>query len=104
MKSTAKDYYARCSPFLEISVRRGDTYSEFAEKAAKALHLHYRGDIKLFKVKEGAIILNNPIDQGNTSLPWTIGNYCSSVAKRKPSLLKLGVGYLHEDSTCTVRK
>lgn len=63
--------------------------------AAEALNISLsKGELKLFKVKEGILILNRPIDQSNTNFPWSIGTYCSLVAKRKPNLLKLGIGYM----------
>ena len=52
------------------------------------------GQLKLFKVKDGIIILDHEIESGGVSHAWTIGLYCSLVAKKRPSILKIGVGYV----------
>ena len=50
------------------------------------------GQLKLFKVKDGIIILDHEIESGGVSHAWTIGLYCSLVAKKRPSILKISVG------------
>ena len=65
------------------------------KKAAEALDIpHTIGQLKLFKVKDGIIILDHEIESGGVSHAWTIGLYCTLVAKKRPSLLKIGVGYV----------
>ena len=52
------------------------------------------GQLKRFKVKDGIIILDHEIESGGVSHAWTIGLYCSLVAKKRPSILKIGVCYV----------
>ena len=74
MKQTAKDLFAKSSAFVELSVCKSDSYVEFTKKAAEALDIpHTIGQLKLFKVKDGIIILDHEIESGGVSHAWTIG-------------------------------
>ena len=105
MKETSKNLFVRCSPFVEISVKKCDSYSHFAEKGRQAVNLkRSKGNLKLFKVKEGIVIQHEDIGQGKSSCRWTIGAYCTMLAKRKATQMKIGVGYINDMrfGRCTV--
>ena len=94
----AKDIFVKSSAFVELSVLRSDSYTRIAENAAEALSLpESNGQLRLFKVKDGVLILNREIDNGGRLHKWSIGLYCSLVVKKKPNVLKIGVGYIKDE-------
>ena len=92
-------YSKRKSPYIEMSVSRGDCYKAVAKRAAKKCRLTYRGSqtLSLFKLN-GARILDEDITVGGKTKPWTIGNYIL-LMKKSPNNIKLGVGCITPDSS-----
>jgi len=99
MKVKSGGRYVRGSSFIEIDAWREDTYTEFAEKAAR----HFRlGDVKedealtLFRPKSGTIILPTSIILKDEEKPWTIGNYFAKLRK-SPELVEFGIGLVNRE-------
>ena len=111
MKETGPGLFGRTSPFIEVTACRADTYQEFLEKAAHVGNLSTEAgekELTLFKPGRGCIIPNAPLTIREEQREWTLGNYLA-IVKKKPSEVKLGVGYttpssasFHHQKVCNV--
>ena len=110
MRETGPGLFGRSSQFIEVSACRADTYKELLDKAAQVCNLHTETNEKelmLFKPGSGCIIPNASLTIRDEQREWTLGNYLA-IVKKKPSQVKLGVGYgtpvgasFHHQKVCT---
>ena len=105
MRESGRDIYSRNSKYHEIVVNRMTSYSELAKKASIEMKMPLKdGKLALFKVS-GAIISCDdiPCNRFKESRPWTISNYLQLLAKKSPSGVKIGVGYISTDEQSEVK-
>lgn len=99
MKETVRKLFTRTSAYHELITDRNTSYYNLVVQASLKFDELMDDDGKelaLFKVNGAVAILigSGKIRCGGELRPWTLGNYLQFVAKRAPSQLKIGVGYV----------